>query len=377
MPIENDPEQTGQSTSSAKGAIAYYVSAHGYGHGVRSCDVIKAINRLYSRISITVVSNLPVSFFENRLESGTNLYRGGSFDVGMVQLDSIRADVAATLAKVEALYAQRDKLIAQEIAFLERACIGLVVADIPAIPLEAAALAGIPRIAVGNFSWDWIYSAFVERDARWGELVRCFEHGYGKADLLLRLPFSADMHSFRAAEDVPLVASPGRNRRAELASLAGCREDKRWVLLSFTSLDWSNDALDNVEKLAEYEFFTVLPLRFLRKNIHPIKREQVPFADVVASVDGVLSKPGYGVVSDCVVNRKPLLYAERTDFAEYGVLVEAIRKYLKHSHIPAERLYRGELCPALDLLWNCPDPPLSLKGGGAEIAAQRIAAFLS
>jgi len=185
------------------------------------------------------------------------------------------------------------------------------------------------------------------------------------------------MHSFRAAEDVPLVASPGRNRRAELASLAGCREDKRWVLLSFTSLDWSNDALDNVEKLTEYEFFTVLPLRFLRKNIHPIKREQVPFADVVASVDGVLSKPGYGVVSDCVVNRKPLLYAERTDFAEYGVLVEAIRKYLKHSHIPAERLYRGELCPALDLLWNCPDPPLSLKGGGAEIAAQRIAAFLS
>ncbi len=92
MPIENDPEQTGQSTSSAKGAIAYYVSAHGYGHGVRSCDVIKAINRLYSRISITVVSNLPVSFFENRLESGTNLYCGGSFDVGMVQLDSIRAE---------------------------------------------------------------------------------------------------------------------------------------------------------------------------------------------------------------------------------------------------------------------------------------------
>jgi L-arabinokinase len=360
----------------SNGAIAYYVSAHGYGHGVRSCDIIGAINRLCPRLSITVVSDLPVSFFENRLGSGTNLYRSGAFDVGMVQLDSIRTDVPATLAKVEALYAQSDKLIAEEIAFLERACIGLVVADIPAIPLEAAALAGIPRIAVGNFSWDWIYSAFVERDARWRKLVRRFENGYGKADLLLRLPFSADMHSFRAAEDIPLVASPGQNRRAELATIAGCREDKRWVLLSFTTLDWGDDALDNVEKLTEYEFFTVLPLRFLRGNIHPIKREQVPFADVAASVDGVLSKPGYGIVSDCVVNQKPLLYAERTDFAEYEVLVEAIRKYLKHSHIPAERLYRGEIGPALDLLWDCPDPPLSLQGGGAEIAAHRIEAFL-
>src|SRR5206468_10095057 len=124
-----------------------------------------------------------------------------------------------------------------------------------------------------------------------------------------------------------------------------------------------------VEKLTDYEFFTVLPLSYRRKNIHPIDRGQVRFADVAASVDGVLSKPGYGIVSDCVVNRKPLLYAERTDFAEYAVLVEAIRKYLKQSHIPAECLYRGELCPALDLLWSCPDPPLSMEGGGAEIAA--------
>ena len=359
-----------------KGAIAYYVTAHGYGHGVRSCDIIAAFNRLYPRISVTVVSDLPSSFFENRLGSGTNLYRRASFDVGMVQLDSIRVDVAATLAKVESLYAQRDNLIAQESAFLETAGIGLVVTDIPAIPLEAAELAGIPRVAVGNFSWDWIYSAFIDRDARWGDLVRRFEHGYGKADLLLRLPFSAEMNSFRAAEDIPLVASPGRNRRSELESVAACREDKRWVLLSFTTLDWSDDALVLVEKLTDYEFFTVLPLSYRRKNIHPIDRGQVRFADVAASVDAVLSKPGYGIVSDCVVNRKPLLYAERTDFAEYEVLVEAIRKYLRHAHIPAERLYRGDLGPALDLLWNAPDPPLSLKGGGAEIAAQRIASFL-
>jgi len=57
------PETTGS-------AIAYYVSAHGYGHGVRSCDIIGAINRLYPRVSVTIVSDLPVHLFENRLGSG-------------------------------------------------------------------------------------------------------------------------------------------------------------------------------------------------------------------------------------------------------------------------------------------------------------------
>ena len=33
----------------------------------------------------------------------------------------------------------------------------LVVADIPPLALAAARLAGVPAIALGNFTWDWIY----------------------------------------------------------------------------------------------------------------------------------------------------------------------------------------------------------------------------
>ena len=40
----------------------------------------------------------------------------------------------------------------------------LVVADIPSIPIEAAKRCGIPAVAMGNFSWDWIYADFAARD---------------------------------------------------------------------------------------------------------------------------------------------------------------------------------------------------------------------
>jgi L-arabinokinase len=353
--------------------IAYYVSAHGYGHGVRSCDIIAALHRLYPALSIAIISDLPRSFFDSRLGKGPRTHRLGRFDVGMIQLDSIRVDVPRTLAEVESLYARRDDVIASEAAYLAAAEIALVVADIPALPLEAAARLRLPRVAIGNFSWDWIYSAFLPTEPRWGPLVRQLARGYAEADLLLRLPFSAEMTAFRAVEDLPLVASPGRPRRAELAALTGADPARTWVLLSFVSLDWDEGALDAVESLTRHEFFTVRPLAWHRRNIHPVDRERMPFADVVASVDAVVSKPGYGILSDCALNRKPLLYADRADFAEYPLLVDAMRTYLKRAHIPADRLYRGALGPALDALWGQPDPPAVAVAGGAEIAARRLA----
>ena len=357
-------------------ALAYYVSAHGFGHGVRSSDIIRAFNQSYPEVPVIIISDLPVSFLKNRLPAAGNSFRAASFDVGMVQLDSVRIDLPATLRKVEALYARREVHTAAEVSFLKAGGIGLVVVDIPAIPLESAARVGIPRVAVGNFGWDWIYSAYVESDHRWKTLRQYFAEGYSQADLLLRLPFSEAMAAFRRIEDIPLVASPGRNRRAEIAELSGCRTEKKWVLLSFATLEWKPEALDNVESLTDYEFFTVLPLAWQRKNIHTIDRVRVPFADVLASVDGVVSKPGFGIVSECVVNRKPLLYIDRPDFPECRILVEAIQKYLKQQEIPSVCLYRGELGDSLESLWDQPEPVMTMANGGAAIAARRIADFL-
>ena len=188
----------------------------------------------------------------------------------------------------------------------------------------------------------------------------------------MRLPFAEPMKSFPNIEDIPLVATPGRSRRDELVKLTGCDPKKKWILLSFTSLDWDEQALNRAEELSEYVFFTVKPLEWRRRNIHAIDRSRIQFSDVLASVDVVISKPGFGLMSECVLNRKPLIYADRADFREYHVLVEGIRRYLKNVHIPAELLYRGELGDALAAIWNRPEPKETLAAGGDETAAKRI-----
>ncbi len=356
-----------------RNSIVYYVSAHGYGHGVRSCNIIRAVNDLYPQLTAHIVSDLPPSFLHSHIGNCRNHVRAGTFDVGMVQLDSIRVDVDASLSRVEQLYSRRGEIVAQESDYLRENDVGLIVVDIPALPLESAALLNIPRLAVGNFAWDWIYSNFLGRNPRWKSIVDIFREEYSMTDLLLRLPFCEQMKAFPHVEDLPLVASPGRDRRAEIADLAAVDPSKKWILLSFTSLDWNPDALDRVEGIEAYQFFTVLPLMWKRNNIHSLDREQVPFSDVIASVDAVISKPGFGILSDCVVNRKPLIYADRKDFMEYPILETAIRKYLKHVHIPAAQLYQGDLQESLDRIWDRPEPTEVLAQGGDRIAAHRIA----
>ena len=45
------------------------------------------------------------------------------------------------------------------------------------------------------------------------------------------------------------------------------------------------------------------------------------YEDVVGAVDVVITKPGYGIISECVANDTALLYTSRGHFVEYDVLV--------------------------------------------------------
>jgi len=355
--------------------LAYYISAHGYGHGVRSCDILRAFRRRWPDVPLLINTTLPEALLRNRLGREAFTLRRRAFDVGMVQLDSVRVDVGATLAAVSELYARRTALVKEEAVFLRERGVRMVVVDIPALPVEAARRAETPALAVGNFAWDWIYSPFADQDRRWKPLIEQLARGYAQTELLLRLPFAEEMKAFPRKEDLPLVATPGWPRREEIARAVGCASEKKWVLLSFTSLDWSDAALDKVERLSDYEFFTVLPLEWRRTNIHAIDREAFGFSDVLASVDAVVSKPGFGLLSDCIVNAKPLLYVDRTDFIEYPILVSAVERYLKNEHLPMSALYAGELRECLERLWNRPEPPGRIAHDGAARAAHRMADF--
>lgn len=350
--------------------IAYYISAHGYGHGARSSDVLRALHKVAPEQPVIVTTNLPRDFLNSRLKDCDNItFRCGAFDVGLVQKDSIQADLFQTLENLEGLYNREEELIIGEQNFFRENNIGLVVADIPAIPLAAAQRSNLRNIAIGNFSWDWIYEAYAKTDFHWEFFVKKFRDVYEQTDLLLRLPFAPPMEQFPNRKDIPLLASPGTPCREKIQA----PENKPWILLSFTSLNLSFQGLENIRKLSgQYEFFCVEPLEYPGSCIHSVSRDSVSFADILASCDIVISKPGFGLVSECIANKKPLIYSDRSDFAEYPYLVEGIEKYLKNVHIPSADLYAGNFFQCLEKIKTAPKPPETIETGGAEVIAEEL-----
>ncbi len=360
--------------SNTQSKIAYYITAHGYGHGTRSCDILNALHEAEPDVQIIVKTDLPLAFMHSRLPSAIKIVPG-AFDIGLIQKDSIQIDLEASINEIERLYAFENGLIEAEMEFIERENVGVVVADIPAIPLAAAKRAGVPAIATGNFGWDWIYSDFIKFDPRWQHYVDKFRNAYQQTDLLLRQPFAEPMSAFPNRIDLPLLAKPGTDRREIIAEHSGADLGKKWVLLSFTSLNLGSRALENLSRLEEYELFSVDPLEWPNSAVKCLNRSLAGFADILASMDVVVTKPGFGIVSECIANNKPIVYTDRENFLEYPILVKGIYNYCRNAFIPGAELYAGELGRALEEIESAPLPTEQIPRGGAEIAARHIMEF--
>jgi UDP-N-acetylglucosamine:LPS N-acetylglucosamine transferase len=98
----------------------------------------------------------------------------------------------------------------------------------------------------------------------------------------------------------------------------------------------------------------------------------VRYEDVVGAADAVVTKPGYGIVSECIANDTAMLYTSRGHFAEYDVLIEEIPKHLRAAFISHDDLYSGKWEPALNKLLAQPKPEKKPDTNGAEVAAEML-----
>ena len=87
-------------------------------------------------------------------------------------------ELTETLQSCRDLHKQASSLIASELAFLRQHRIALIASDIPPLAFEVAAQAKIPSVAITNFSWNWIYRAYLEEYPAFLPLIEEMEAAY-------------------------------------------------------------------------------------------------------------------------------------------------------------------------------------------------------
>jgi L-arabinokinase len=96
------------------------------------------------------------------------------------------------------------------------------------------------------------------------------------------------------------------------------------------------------------------------------------YQDLLAACDVVVTKPGYGIISECVANDTAILYTSRGHFREYEVLVREMPRFVRCAFVDQESLFAGRWLDALDALLVSPPPPERPPTNGADVAAEWI-----
>jgi len=325
---------------------------------------------------ITVTSSAPRSRFATI--PGDFTYRQLACDVGLVQRDALVIDLLATVDACRAFAATWPERLEAETRWLRESGTSAVVGDVPPLAFAAAAGAGVPSVAVTNFSWDWIYGHLAASEPALADAARQARAAYVNASLLLRLPFAGDLSAFPRIEDVPLVARQPTLEPREARRRLGLGA-RPAVLLSFGGIGLRPPPPQALGQMGDYDFLIEGAGESGPPNVHSVDEGRLTalglgYEDVVSAADVVVTKPGYGIVSDAIAGRTRIVYTDRGDFPEYPVMVAEMGRYLPSVHLGNEEVRAGHVTEAIEAVLALPFPETP-RLDGARVAARRILTF--
>lgn len=362
--------------------IVFYISGHGFGHASRAIEVINAVQRHQPDAALIVRSAVPAWLFDTAAQQRLDI-QPLETDSGIAQRDSLTHDEADTARRAVRFYENFDERVAAEATWLHAHGARVVVADVPPLACAAAARAQIPSIVVANFTWDWIYRSFPDFDQRAPGVLATIEGAYATASHALRLPMHGGFGSFgNVIRDIPFIARRGTRRAGTVRAALGLDGARPIVLASFGGhgLRLPYEAASASGRLTvlltEFEAESnpgVGSLPHVRcLSGRELSSHQLRHEDLVVAADVVLSKPGYGIVSECIASNTALLYTSRGAFPEYDVMVDAMPRVMRCRYIDQAALFEGTWVDAVEQLLQQPAAPTRPMVNGAEVAADFI-----
>ncbi len=347
------------------------ITNHGFGHAVRMASVAKQIQKLNPDILLVIVTTAPRWLIESYLE-GDFIYRLQSFDVGVIQSDSIQMDVAGTLRKMEDYRAKEQEIVAREVEYIQINRISLMLADIPAMTTKIAAEAGIPCWMMGNFGWDFIYQPWQDE---FGSIIDWLREGYSKCNRLFRLPFAEPMSCFPHQEDVGLTGGVPRYKEDELRAKYDLTTPKeKTILLTFGGLGLNAIPYQNLTDFSDWQFITFDKNAPDMPNLLKITDNIQRPVDFLPITGKVLCKPGFSTFAECMRLDVPMISVTREGFNESQILLNDLRKYSYHRIVNRQDFYETDW----DFLKQDLLPPTTnekLDKYGGEYIANEVANY--
>ncbi len=354
------------------------ISGHGFGHAAQTVPVLNELGKRVPGIKALLRTTLPRRFFEGALEIPWELSPQPQ-DVGCVQENPLHIDHAATWAETRRFHERWEVRVEEEVRAIRARSPALLLSNISHLAVEAGARAGLPAIAMSSLSWDQILEPFIEPGAAWqARIVQQIRQAYARADLLIRVTPGMSFSAFSKQVGIAPLVSPLVPERARLIAALGAQPEECLVLVGFGGIAMNRLPLSQLEALQGYRFIVSDAIQTPSARVSPAASLPLPFGSLMASVDVIVTKPGYNMTVETVAMGKPTLYVRRHDFAEEECLVQFLHRYGRALQLSVQDFEAGRWGAALAAVRALPAPPEAPPAPtGAVEAAKMLAGYFS
>ena len=235
--------------------IAFFISPHGFGHAARASAVMLALQERQPKLGFEIFTRVPEWFFQDTLRDGFS-YHSLLTDIGMAQRTPMEEDAPETLRRLQAFLPFSNQLLDRLAAELQSHDCQRVLSDISPLGIAAARRAGLPSILLENFTWDWIYAAYLDEAPGLAEPMDTLRQIFAQADVHIQAEPVCSPQPTADLVSSP-ISRPPRTNRDTLRQQIGIPAHQKVVLITLGGIE-GNVAVS--QKLSQVEdLFFIIP----------------------------------------------------------------------------------------------------------------------
>jgi hypothetical protein len=351
------------------------ISAHGLGHLAQTAPVLAALRARLPELRLTLRSALPRQQLA-RYVPGDWGYIAEARDIGWVMHNAVDIDLAASAMAYRDFHRHWHERIASEAAWLKAHPFTAVLTNVAYLPLAAAARAGRPCASLCSLNWADLFVHYLGAESWAAKIHEEILSAYRTADGFLRVSPGLPMRDLDPARlrEIAPIARLGKRMRATLSRQLDIDEGNRWVLLAMGGMDLRLP-VEDWPHVAGVIWLVPAAWRVRRSDVRAFDQANIDFTDSLASVDAVITKPGYATFVEAACLGIPILYVQRDDWPETPYFTAWLAAHARSCALSRSRLMRGEIIDALTALWHTP-APAAPSAAGADEAAQWLQTLL-
>ena len=287
-------------------------------------------------------------------------------DFGFEMRDALTVDDAATVARYLALHRDLPARIEREREALRALHVDAVLSNVGYLPIAAARSLGLPAFAACSLNWaSLLQERYLRQGGRYADAMRpvvaTIRDAYAAASGRFALEPGMPFDGMGDATRIDPVGRTGVDRRDALRALLGLPREMRLLLVGFGGVPM---ALDTRRWQLPHGWAALV----FAAGAPPAAVAAWPFADLVASCDVLVAKPGYGTFVVAGRVGRDTLVVPREGWAESPWLMAWLARHARLETLSLEALRHGEFEPALQALASQPGRPVAIGDGAAQLA---------